>query len=160
MKRSVNHRCLGLSTRVSKPQFPTPSKDRRRLRAKLPPQAYKNIQILKDIPADQLIPSIQFIAASLGVGCNFCHVEHAFEKHDKKRRADDAGDDDGFKLRGAGERQRQVTITEKRRLSSGLRILPGCICNYASVLRSAWSQTARAAGVNAFRAHPRTSLNG
>jgi photosynthetic reaction center cytochrome c subunit len=47
-------------------------------------QAYKNIQVLKDIPADELIPSMQFISASLGVECDFCHVEHAFEKDDKK----------------------------------------------------------------------------
>ena len=47
-------------------------------------QRYKNIQVLKGIPADQVIPSMQFIAASLGVECNFCHVEHAFEKDDKQ----------------------------------------------------------------------------
>jgi photosynthetic reaction center cytochrome c subunit len=47
-------------------------------------QQFKNIQILKDIPADQLIPSMQFITASLGVDCEFCHVERAFDKDDKK----------------------------------------------------------------------------
>jgi photosynthetic reaction center cytochrome c subunit len=47
-------------------------------------QRFKNIQVLKNIPADQLIPSMQFIAASLGVECAFCHVEHANEKDDKK----------------------------------------------------------------------------
>jgi photosynthetic reaction center cytochrome c subunit len=47
-------------------------------------QKFKNIQVLKDIPADQLIPSMQFIAASLGVECEFCHVEHAMDKDDKK----------------------------------------------------------------------------
>lgn len=52
--------------------------------AKTAQQAYKNIQVLKDIPADQLIPSMQFISASLGVECDFCHVEHAFDKDDKK----------------------------------------------------------------------------
>ncbi len=46
-------------------------------------QAFKNIQVLKDIPADQLIPSMQFIANSLGVECDFCHVEGAFDKDDK-----------------------------------------------------------------------------
>jgi hypothetical protein len=39
---------------------------------------FKNIQALKGIPANQLIPSMQFIAASLGVECDYCHVEHAF----------------------------------------------------------------------------------
>jgi photosynthetic reaction center cytochrome c subunit len=47
-------------------------------------QQFKNIEVLKDIPADQLIPSMQFIAASLGVECEFCHVRGAFEKDDKK----------------------------------------------------------------------------
>jgi photosynthetic reaction center cytochrome c subunit len=47
-------------------------------------QQFKNIQTLKGIPADQLIPSMQFITASLGVECEFCHVQGAFEKDDKK----------------------------------------------------------------------------
>src|SRR5450755_2797728 len=47
-------------------------------------EQFKNIQTLKGIPADQLIPSMQFIAASLGVECEFCHVQHAFDKDDKK----------------------------------------------------------------------------
>jgi photosynthetic reaction center cytochrome c subunit len=45
---------------------------------------YKNIQVLKVIPADQVIPSMQFMSSSLGVHCNHCHVEGAFEKDDKK----------------------------------------------------------------------------
>lgn len=47
-------------------------------------QQFKNIQVLKGIPADDLIPTMQFITASLGVECEFCHVEKAFEKDDKK----------------------------------------------------------------------------
>jgi photosynthetic reaction center cytochrome c subunit len=47
-------------------------------------EQYKNIQVLKGIPADQVIPSMQFITASLGVECEFCHVQGAFEKDDKK----------------------------------------------------------------------------
>jgi photosynthetic reaction center cytochrome c subunit len=35
---------------------------------------FTNIQVLKDIPADQLLPSMQFIKAALGVDCGFCHV--------------------------------------------------------------------------------------
>lgn len=49
-------------------------------------QQYKNIQVLKDIPADELIPTMQFIAASLGVECEFCHVEHQMDKDDKKEK--------------------------------------------------------------------------
>jgi photosynthetic reaction center cytochrome c subunit len=45
---------------------------------------YKNIQVLKGVPADQLIPAMQFITASLGVQCDFCHLEKAFEKDEKE----------------------------------------------------------------------------
>lgn len=47
-------------------------------------QKFKNIQVLKTIPADQLIPTMQFIGASLGVECDFCHVEREMDKDDKK----------------------------------------------------------------------------
>jgi photosynthetic reaction center cytochrome c subunit len=45
---------------------------------------FKNIQVLKNIPADQLIPTMQFVSASLGVECEFCHVEREMDKDDKK----------------------------------------------------------------------------
>src|ERR1700677_1662909 len=47
-------------------------------------EQFKNIQTLKGVPADQLIPAMQFITASLGVECEFCHGQGAFEKDDKK----------------------------------------------------------------------------
>jgi outer membrane lipoprotein-sorting protein len=47
-------------------------------------EQFKNIKVLTDIPADQLIPAMQFITASLGVECEFCHVQGAFDKDDKK----------------------------------------------------------------------------
>src|SRR5258708_38829432 len=50
-------------------------------------EAFKNIQVLKGIPSDQVFPSMQFIAASLGVDCEFCHVKDAFEKDDKPNKA-------------------------------------------------------------------------
>ena len=54
-------------------------------------EAFKNIQVLKDIPASQFIPNMFFITASLGVGCDHCHVtaEHGpwpFDKDDKKEK--------------------------------------------------------------------------
>jgi len=49
-------------------------------------QQFKNIQVLKDISAEQLIPSMQFISASLGVECDFCHVERQMDKDDKKEK--------------------------------------------------------------------------
>jgi len=45
---------------------------------------FKNIQVLKGIPSDQLIPGMRFIAASLGVECNYCHVQDHFDKDDRK----------------------------------------------------------------------------
>jgi len=47
-------------------------------------EQFKNIQVLKGMPADQLFPTMQFMAASLGVECDFCHVQNAFDKDDKK----------------------------------------------------------------------------
>ena len=47
-------------------------------------EAYHNIQVLKEIPADELIPAMQFITYSLGVECGYCHVEGALEKDDKQ----------------------------------------------------------------------------
>ena len=37
-------------------------------------QHYKNIQVLKGVPASQVEPAMGFIAAALGVQCQFCHV--------------------------------------------------------------------------------------
>ena len=53
-------------------------------KAKTAAEQFKNIQILKDMPADQLIPAMQFMTASLGVDCEYCRVEKAFDKDDKK----------------------------------------------------------------------------
>jgi photosynthetic reaction center cytochrome c subunit len=47
---------------------------------------YKNIQVFKGYPADDLVPAMQFISNSLGVDCDFCHVERAPEKDDKKEK--------------------------------------------------------------------------
>jgi hypothetical protein len=45
---------------------------------------FKNIQVLKGVPADQLIPAMRFMTASLGVECGYCHVPDHFEQDDKK----------------------------------------------------------------------------
>jgi photosynthetic reaction center cytochrome c subunit len=46
-------------------------------------QVFKNITQLKGTPADQLQPAMQFISASLGVDCAFCHVQGQFDSDDK-----------------------------------------------------------------------------
>jgi photosynthetic reaction center cytochrome c subunit len=62
------------------PQTPPPGKPA----PKLAEEQFKNIQTLKSIPAEQVIPTMQFIAASLGVECEYCHVHGAMDKDDKK----------------------------------------------------------------------------
>ncbi len=52
--------------------------------AKTAEQVFKNIVQLKGTPADQLQPAMQFIAASLGVDCTFCHVQGKMEADDKQ----------------------------------------------------------------------------
>ncbi len=63
------------------PQSPAP---------KLAEEQFKNIKVLKGVPADQIFPSMQFITASLGVECEYCHVRGdkglEFEKDDKKNK--------------------------------------------------------------------------
>lgn len=58
-----------------------------------PPTAkekFKNIKVLKDLPADQLIPVMRKWNAALGVKCDFCHVINAdhtgFDKDDKPQK--------------------------------------------------------------------------
>jgi photosynthetic reaction center cytochrome c subunit len=46
-------------------------------------EAYMNIQVLKDIPSDQLIPAMQYITAALGVECDYCHDTKHFDSDDK-----------------------------------------------------------------------------
>jgi photosynthetic reaction center cytochrome c subunit len=48
------------------------------------PQPPKNIQVLKDVPVDQLMLTMQYIAASLGVQCTYCHVQGQNDLDDKE----------------------------------------------------------------------------
>ena len=43
-------------------------------RAPLAQDVFKNIQVLKDVPADQLLASMGFIANALAVNCTYCHL--------------------------------------------------------------------------------------
>jgi hypothetical protein len=53
-------------------------------------QKYKNIQVLKGLPASQMRPLMNLIGASLGLRCDGCHVrngnEWEFEKDDKNNK--------------------------------------------------------------------------
>lgn len=48
-------------------------------------QVYKNIQVLRGVPASQLDSLMAFFTGSLGVKCNYCHV-NPFEKDDKPQK--------------------------------------------------------------------------
>ncbi len=54
-------------------------------------EVYKNLQLLQDIPADQVHTTMRFIAGALGVGCNYCHegggAAPAWEKDTKPTKA-------------------------------------------------------------------------
>jgi hypothetical protein len=52
-------------------------------------EAFKNIQVLKDIPAVELMPSMRYVSAALGVSCDYCHETDHFDNDDKptKQRA-------------------------------------------------------------------------
>ena len=54
------------------------------MQGKTAAQYYKNIQVLKDVPASQLIPGMRYITTALGVRCDYCHVQDNFPADDKR----------------------------------------------------------------------------
>ena len=52
----------------------------------LAPDYYKNIKILTKLPADQVRTQMEYFTASLGVQCNFCHVQGQFDSDDNPRK--------------------------------------------------------------------------
>jgi len=50
-------------------------------------EVYKNIQVMRGLPASQLPAAMAFFARSLGVNCGHCHVPNEFEKDDKPSKA-------------------------------------------------------------------------
>ncbi len=58
---------------------------------KPPEEAFKNVELFKDLSRPQLLDAMQFIVTSLGVNCAHCHVatgpgQFAWEKDDKKEK--------------------------------------------------------------------------
>jgi len=57
------------------------------------PEKYKNIQVLTDVPADQLDLTMRYISAAVGMQCTNCHVrdqatgEFSYEKDDIRAKA-------------------------------------------------------------------------
>ena len=55
----------------------------RRPRGFMAPPKPKNLKVLKNIAPQQLMATMRVFSASLGVRCDFCHVEGAFDRDDK-----------------------------------------------------------------------------
>lgn len=70
---------VNLSARAAKENV------RRAPQEKTAEQVYKNIQVLKGVPASQIDPTMALVSGSLGVKCNYCHV-NPFEKDDKPQK--------------------------------------------------------------------------
>lgn len=72
------------------PAAPAPTQTAPASTEKTAEQQFKNITVLKDMPASQLGPVMNFMAASLGVNCAFCHAEGEggidFAKDDKREK--------------------------------------------------------------------------
>jgi photosynthetic reaction center cytochrome c subunit len=72
---------LGLPAPVQTPAVTAAQQD------KPTEQVQKNIKVLNGLPQSQLIPVMNFFSASLGVRCNFCHVNNngvwAYDSDDK-----------------------------------------------------------------------------
>ena len=68
---------VGVGAQGGGQQPPAPPKP-----GQLAPDYFKNIKVLKNVPADQLRTQMEYFTASLGVNCNFCHVQGQFESDD------------------------------------------------------------------------------
>ena len=82
----ANELSAAVSAAMERPFVPAevPEKTSARSSPQMTEATFKNIQVLKGIPDDQLIPAMRFITASLGVECGYCHVPDYFDKDDKK----------------------------------------------------------------------------
>jgi photosynthetic reaction center cytochrome c subunit len=69
---------VGVGAQGGPPQAPPPPPKP----GQLAPDYFKNIKVLKNTPADQLRTQMEYFTASLGVQCNFCHVQGQFDSDD------------------------------------------------------------------------------
>jgi photosynthetic reaction center cytochrome c subunit len=79
------------ASRQAKPAVENPKQATPPPTEKTAGESFKNVQVLKDIPASQFMPTMFFIAASLGVSCDHCHMTSEngpwpLEKDDKKEK--------------------------------------------------------------------------
>src|SRR6185312_9092268 len=60
--------------RSARSRWQTPATQQPATKEKTIGETHKNIRVLTDLPESQLIPMMNLMAGSLGVRCNFCHV--------------------------------------------------------------------------------------
>ena len=53
-------------------------------------QVYKNIKVMKGVPANQIIQGMHLIKTALGVDCTHCHVEMEWDREDVQPMKDKA----------------------------------------------------------------------
>ena len=73
---------LCFTAQAQQPTTPAPQAGAQQVRTA--EQQFKNIQVLKGFPANQLVQSMHVIESSLGVNCEYCHVPQMFDKDDLK----------------------------------------------------------------------------
>ena len=56
------------------------------MKGKTAEQFYKNVKVLKDIPATEIHPAMEYIILALGVGCGYCHAAPKFDVDDKREK--------------------------------------------------------------------------
>jgi len=49
-------------------------------------ERFKNVKLMKQVPASQFMDAMRYFSFSLGVDCEHCHVEHHFDSDDKKEK--------------------------------------------------------------------------
>jgi photosynthetic reaction center cytochrome c subunit len=65
---------------------PTPPPTAENMKGKTAAQFYKKIEVLKDIPAAEIHPAMEYIIVALGVGCPYCHTIGKFDNDDKREK--------------------------------------------------------------------------
>jgi photosynthetic reaction center cytochrome c subunit len=68
------------------PEQPLPPLTAANMKGKIAGEFYKNVKVLKDIPAAEIHPSMEYITVALGVPCAYCHDPRHFDNDDKREK--------------------------------------------------------------------------
>ena len=65
---------------------PAPPLTAEAMKGKTAGEFYKNVKVLKDIPAADLHNAMEYITVALGVGCGYCHAVGKFDSDEKSEK--------------------------------------------------------------------------